>query len=76
MPDKAYTVPGTGETRYRHITSSQQRLMSKQNWERTVQRARLRKEKEAEPWFFCPADDCLVRTGDNFTGCREHKDAR
>lgn len=37
MPDKAHTTP-TGETRYRHITSSQRRLMAKQRWDATVKR--------------------------------------
>ena len=39
MPDKAFTVPSTGETVYRHITSGQSRLMSKQKWQRTVRNA-------------------------------------
>lgn len=43
MPDKPYIVPGTGETRYRHITSGQQRLMSKLKWEQTVARQRAEK---------------------------------
>lgn len=48
MPDIPYKVPSTGETRYRHITNGQQRLMAKLNWEQTVQRQRaekLRKEQ-------------------------------
>ena len=49
MPDKPYTVPGTGETRYRHVTSGQQRLMSKLNWDRTVARQReLRQQQKDE----------------------------
>lgn len=43
MPDIPYKVPGTGETRYRHITSGQQRLMSKLNWEQTVHQQRSAK---------------------------------
>lgn len=43
MPDKAYKVPGTGETRYRHITSSQQKLISDQKWQRTVANAKREK---------------------------------
>lgn len=41
MPDRPYTVPGTSETRYRHITTSQQRLMADENWKRTVARHRM-----------------------------------
>ena len=42
MPDKAYTVPGTGETRYRHITSSTQQMMRQDQWNRTVRHGRIK----------------------------------
>ena len=47
MPDIPYKVPGTGETRYRHITSGQQRLMSKLNWEQTIRRQRAAKFEDS-----------------------------
>lgn len=46
MTDKA-TTP-TGETRYRHVTSSQQRLMATQRWEATVKRQKAEQEKEIQ----------------------------
>lgn len=70
MPDQAYKTR-SGETRYRHITSSQQRLMAKQKWEATVARhkaqplepaASVTPRKKKLPHLFCGANDCLWQT--------------